>query len=39
MSMQHDPELDDVLQDQELMRLAELLRQGRMSDPPLDDAS
>src|SRR5260370_4834750 len=38
MSMQHDPELDDVLQDQELMRLAELLRQGRMSDPPLDDA-
>src|SRR5260370_7150142 len=38
MSMQHDPELDDVLQDQELMRLADLLRQGRMSDPPLDDA-
>ncbi len=38
MSMQHDPELDDVLQDQELIRLAELLRGGRMSDPPLDDA-
>jgi hypothetical protein len=38
MSMQHDPELDDVLQDQELMHLADLLREGRMSDPPLDDA-
>jgi len=38
MSMQHDPELDDVLQDQELMDLADLLREGRMSDPPLDDA-
>src|SRR5438445_12811598 len=38
MSMQHDPELDDVLQDQELMHLAGLLREGRMSDPPLDDA-
>jgi hypothetical protein len=38
MSMHHDPELDDVLQDQELMRVAELLREGRMTDPPLDDA-
>jgi len=38
MSMQHDPELDDVLQDQELRQLADLLRQGRMSEPPLDDA-
>ncbi len=38
MSMHHDPELDDVLQDQELMHLADLLREGRMSDPPLDDA-
>src|SRR5260370_3732237 len=38
MSMEHDPELDDVLQDQDLMRLAELLREGRMSDPPLDYA-
>src|SRR5258708_30847596 len=38
MSMKHDPELDDVLQDQELMRLAQLLGEGRMSDPRLDDA-
>jgi len=38
MSMRHDPELDDVLQDQDLMRVAELLHEGRMTDPPLDDA-
>jgi len=39
MSMQHDAELDDILQDGELKHVAELLRAGRMSeDPPLDDA-
>jgi hypothetical protein len=39
MSMWHDPELDDILQDGELKHVAELLRAGRMSeDPPLDDA-
>src|SRR6266851_1814047 len=39
MSMQHDPELDDILQDGELKHVADLLRAGRMSeDPPLDDA-
>jgi hypothetical protein len=39
MSMQHDPELDDILQDGELKHVAELLRAGSMSgDPPLDDA-
>ena len=38
MSMQHDPELDDILQDAELMQVAEWLRQGRMADPPLDEA-
>lgn len=38
MSMQHDPELDDILQDQELSHVADLLRAGRMTDPPLDDA-
>ena len=36
--MQHDPELDDILQDKELSHVADLLRAGRMSDPPLDDA-
>ena len=38
MSMQHDPDLDDVLQDQELRRVAALLREARMTEPPLDDA-
>ncbi len=39
MSMHHDPELDDILQDGELKHVADLLRAGRMSDdPPLDDA-
>src|SRR3984893_15489108 len=38
MSTQHDPELDDILQDAELMHVADLLRAGRMTDPPLDDA-
>jgi hypothetical protein len=38
MSMNHDPELDDVLQDDELRRLAGLLRATRRAEPPLDDA-
>ncbi len=39
MSMHHDPELDDILQDGELKHVAELLRAGSMTgDPPLDDA-
>src|SRR2546428_13917430 len=39
MSMWHDPELADVLQDGELKHVADLLRGGRMTeDPPLDDA-
>ena len=38
MTMQHDPELDDILQDDELMHVADLLRQAQMTDPPLDDA-
>jgi Bacterial Ig-like domain len=38
MNMNHDPELDDVLQDEELVRLAGLLRATRRAEPPLDDA-
>lgn len=38
MSMRHDPELDDVLQDRELLHLADLLRSARRAEPPLDDA-
>ena len=38
MSMNHDPELDDILQDQELVRLAGLLRATRRAEPPLDEA-
>jgi hypothetical protein len=38
MSMQHDPELDDILQDEELVRLAGLLRATRRPEPPLDEA-
>jgi Big-like domain-containing protein len=38
MSMHHDPELDDVLQDRELLHLADLLRSARRPEPPLDDA-
>src|SRR4029077_6816315 len=38
MSMQHDPDLDDVLQDQELRHVPDLLREARMAEPPLDDA-
>src|SRR6202049_5205944 len=38
MSLHHDTELDDVLQDQELQHIADLLRSARRSEPPLDDA-
>ncbi|MEO8743861.1 MAG: Ig-like domain-containing protein [Candidatus Dormiibacterota bacterium] len=38
MSMHHDPELDDVLQDQELRRLGELLGTSRYAEPPMDEA-
>src|SRR5450759_3475397 len=38
MNMRHDPELDDVLQDQELRRLGELLSSTRRAEPPLDEA-
>src|SRR4030088_596880 len=38
MSMRHDPELDDVLQDKELLRLGELLSSAVRPEPPLDDA-
>jgi Tol biopolymer transport system component len=38
MSLRHDPELDDVLQDRELRHLADLLQSARRPEPPLDDA-
>ena len=38
MSMNHDPELDDVLQDDELRRIAALLQATRRAEPPLDEA-
>jgi Tol biopolymer transport system component len=38
MNAHHDPELDDVLQDSDLRRVAELLRSARAPEPPLDDA-
>src|SRR5258708_27894245 len=38
MNARHDPELDDVLQDEELSRLAGLLSSTRREEPPLDDA-
>ena len=38
MSTRYDPELDDVLQDQELLRLGELLSSAVRPEPPLDDA-
>jgi hypothetical protein len=38
MSMQRDPDLDDVLQDEELVRIAGLLRATRRAEPPLDEA-
>ena len=38
MSIHHDPELDDVLQDSELQHIADMLRSARRAEPPLDDA-
>ena len=38
MNARHDPELDDVLQDQELRRLGELLSAASRPEPPVDDA-
>src|ERR1700694_4201633 len=38
MSMHHDPDLDDILQDDELVRLGALLRSTRRAEPPLDEA-
>ena len=39
MSGQHiDPELNDVLQDPELLRLAGMLSRAQTPSPPLDDA-
>ena len=38
MNAYHDPELDDVLQDDELRRLASVLESARRAEPPLDDA-
>jgi len=38
MNSYHDPELDDVLQDDELRHLAAVLRSGRVPEPPLDEA-
>jgi hypothetical protein len=38
MSSNYDPDLDDVLQDQELVHLARMLSSARRADPPLDEA-
>jgi hypothetical protein len=38
MSSRHDPELDEVLQDQELRRISHLLSAAVRPDPPLDEA-
>ena len=38
MNSYHDPELEDVLQDDELRRLAAVLSATRLPEPPLDDA-
>src|SRR4029077_10017923 len=38
MNAHHDPELDDVLQDEELRRLGTLLSATRRAEPPLDEA-
>jgi len=34
----HDPELEDVLQDEELKRFASVLNSAQLPEPPLDDA-
>src|SRR5438105_5649570 len=38
MNSHHDPELEDVLQEDELRRVASLLSTARAPEPPLDDA-
>jgi hypothetical protein len=38
MNSFHDPELDDILQDDELRRLAAVLSSARSPEPPLDEA-
>ena len=38
MNGRHDPELDDILQDEELRRLAGVLTATQRSEPPVDDA-
>jgi hypothetical protein len=38
MSARHDSDLDDVLQDEELRRLAGVLSSAQRAEPPLDDA-
>ena len=38
MNARHDPELDDVLQDQDLRRIGELLSAASRPEPPIDDA-
>src|SRR5579864_677961 len=38
MNGYHDPDLDDVLQDDELRRIATLLGSAQTPEPPLDDA-
>ena len=38
MNSFHDPELDDVLQDEELRRIAGVLKSASMAEPPVDDA-
>ncbi|TMC53480.1 MAG: hypothetical protein E6J20_07390 [Chloroflexi bacterium] len=38
MNSYHDPEMEDVLQDDELRRLASVLSSTRLPEPPLDEA-
>ena len=38
MNARHDPELEDVLQDEEMRRIGDLLGSTRRLAPPLDDA-
>jgi hypothetical protein len=38
MNARHDPELDDILQDEELLRLGQLLSAAERPEPPVDEA-
>jgi len=38
LSANHDPELDDVLQDADLRRIVAVLTSAETPEPPLDDA-